>query len=479
MNLLGKTNAEKIWNFCKSKGMSDCGAAAVLANLNAESGLNPKNLQDSYQTKLGFTDDSYTAAVDSGAYSREQFSKDCSGYGMAQWTFDARKSALYDFVKLHGVSIGDLEVQLQFLHKELSESYPSVLSSLKSATSVDEATKTMMLKFERPYDQSITAQNKRVDMAQAYHTRFTTKIDKEVDSDMGYFNCTKGQISKLSEHFNSTEFDCHGKSCCSNTLINQTLVEYLEKIRTHFGKPITISSGYRCSVHNKNVGGATKSRHAMGDAADIIVKGVAPREVAKYAESIGILGIGLYETSKDGHFVHIDTRTKKGFWYGQAQEKRTTFDVASSEMVAPPSSDANTPTAYIVLELGDSGTEVKELQENLIKLGYSCGSRGADGVFGSKTENAVMQFQAKNRIGVDGIVGKETLSAIEKAIADCAKKIKVTANILNVRSGAGLDFKIVSAIRKDTVRELLDEKDGWGQISSPSGWISLQYTTII
>lgn len=478
MNLPGGTNAEKIWDFCKSKDMSDCGAAAVLANLNAESGLNPKNLQDSYQTKLGFTDDSYTAAVDSGAYSREQFSKDCSGYGVAQWTFDTRKSALYDFVKLHGVSIGDLEVQLQFLHKELSESYPSVLSSLKSATSVDEATKTMMLKFERPYDQSITAQNKRVDMAQTYHTRFTTKIDKEVDSDMGYFNCTKGQVSKLSEHFNSTEFDCHGKSCCSNTLINQTLVEYLEKIRTHFGKPITISSGYRCSVHNKNVGGATKSRHAMGDAADIIVKGVAPREVAKYAESIGILGIGLYETSKDGHFVHIDTRTKKGFWYGQAQEKRTTF--GGNNSTESVSKDQNTSAAVTtILDLGDKGDVVKELQRNLISLGYSCGPDGADGIFGSQTENAVMQFQAKNRIGVDGIVGYETFTAIKDALAKNVKRVKVTANVLNVRAGAGMNYKIVSAIRKDTVRELLDEKDGWGQISSPSGWISLQYTTII
>jgi uncharacterized protein YcbK (DUF882 family) len=49
------------------------------------------------------------------------------------------------------------------------------------------------------------------------------------------------------------------------------------------------------------------------------VKGVAPREVAKYAESIGIKGVGLYETSVDGHFTHIDTRTSKSFWYGQSE----------------------------------------------------------------------------------------------------------------------------------------------------------------
>jgi len=52
---------------------------------------------------------------------------------------------------------------------------------------------------------------------------------------------------------------------------------------------------------------------------------VAPREVAKYAESIGIKGIGLYETNADGHFTHIDTRTVKSFWYGQKEEYRSTF----------------------------------------------------------------------------------------------------------------------------------------------------------
>ena len=126
----------------------------------------------------------------------------------------------------------------------------------------------------------------------------------------------KGQGIKLSTNFTSNEFDCHGSGCCSSTLINPELVKYLQKIREHFNTPITITSGYRCITHNSRVGGATGSRHTKGDAADIVVKGVSPREVAKYAESIGIKGIGLYETSADGFFVHIDTSTTKSFWYG-------------------------------------------------------------------------------------------------------------------------------------------------------------------
>ena len=149
----------------------------------------------------------------------------------------------------------------------------------------------------------------------------------------------KKAISKLSTNFKSTEFDCHGSGCCSETLIDEQLVEYLQDIRDHFGKPVNVSSAYRCATHNKNVGGATGSRHMKGQAADIYIDGVKPAEIAKYAESIGILGIGLYETDKDGHFVHVDTRTTKSFWYGQAQAPRSTFGGAVVNQVQPVSKE--------------------------------------------------------------------------------------------------------------------------------------------
>lgn len=139
----------------------------------------------------------------------------------------------------------------------------------------------------------------------------------------------KTDTTKLSTNFKASEFACKGNGCCSTIKIDEQLVTYLQKIRNHFKKSVTINSGYRCSKHNKAVGGATNSRHTKGQAADIVVKDVKPAEVAKYAESIGILGIGLYETDKDGYFVHVDTRTSKSFWYGQAQAKRTTFGGAT------------------------------------------------------------------------------------------------------------------------------------------------------
>lgn len=302
---------------------------------------------------------------------------------------------------------------------------------------------------------------------------------------MGYITATKGQSTKLSAYFDSTEMDCHGSGCCTQTLINEKLVTYLNKIREHFGKPITITSGYRCPTHNSRVGGATGSRHSKGDAADIVVSGVTPREVAKYAESIGIMGIGLYETSSDGHFVHIDTRDTKSFWYGQAQAYRSTFGGMTSSTTTTGSQTTTTGSAYTTLSQGSHGSKVTQLQKNLIALGYSCGSAGADGSYGVGTASAVREFQKKNNLAADGIAGPLTQKAIDTAIATqttatttSGKQVKVTASLLNVRSGAGTNYPIIARIKSGTVCTVTEEKNGWGKIANPEGWISSQYYTL-
>ena len=375
MSLVGKTAAEKIWYFLKSKRFNDYACAGIIGNFDCESGLNPKNLQDSYQVKLGFTDESYVYAIDNGAYSREQFSTDGAGAFLAQWTWHTRKAALYDYAKSRNKSIGDLEMQLEFFYKELSESFPGVLSGLKAAKSVREASDLILLKYECPADMSESVQIKRASIGQKYYDRFVKDQKKEVV--MGYITFAKGISMQLSKHFNSTEFDCHGSGCCTQTKINEKTISILEQIREHFNAPITITSPYRCSVHNRRVGGAVGSRHERGDACDIVVKGVAPRTVAQYAESIGVLGVGLYESSQDGYFVHIDARDYKSFWYGQSEQPRTTFGVYSgSGSVAP--NVQNTNVLDTILNMGDHGSAVKSLQEKLIRLGYSCGNHGAD-----------------------------------------------------------------------------------------------------
>lgn len=154
---------------------------------------------------------------------------------------------------------------------------------------------------------------------------------------MAVITYKKSNRIQLSKNFNSYEFRCGlGRPCaCQITLIDEALVDILQRIHDHWpGHALHITSGYRCPVYNRSVGGATGSYHSKGMAADITVDGVVPREVAKYAESIGVLGIGLYETQADGFFVHVDTRTYKSFWYGQKQAPRTTFGGQKSEITS-------------------------------------------------------------------------------------------------------------------------------------------------
>ena len=466
MSLIGKNVEEQVWNFLKSKGLNDYGVASLMGNLYAESGLNPKNLENTGNSRLGMTDEQYTSAVDNGTYAN--FVRDAFGFGLAQWTYHTRKQALYEYVKSKNKSIGDLETQLEFLYKELSESYPTVLSVLKNAKSVLESSNAVLLKFERPADQSVSVQNKRASYGQKYYDKYASNSNKEGEKTMGVKTYQENERVQLSKNFNSYEFRCGlGRPCaCSTILIDDKLVDYLQKIRDHFGKSITITSGYRCPSYNKSVSKSTSSYHTKGMAADIVVSGVAPREVAKYAESIGILGIGLYETQADGHFTHIDTRTTKSFWYGQAQSPRQTFGGSSSS--------SNNNNSSNLLKCGDSGNGVKALQEKLIALGYSCGGAGADGDYGSGTANAVRRFQRDNGLSVDGIAGPKTLEAINKVSKPDSNKVKVTANVLNIRSGAGTNYAIKGTTKKGSVYEILEEKNGWGKISS--GWISLEYT---
>ena len=201
MGLSGRTTDEKIWNFLKSKGLNSFAIAGLMGNLYAESGLNPKNLQNSYEKKLDHTDESYTTAVDCGLYTN--FAKDAAGYGLAQWTYHTRKAALLEYAKSMGKSVGDLEMQLCFLMKELTGNYSGVLSELKKASSVLAASNIVLMKFERPADQSESVQKKRAGYGQTYFDKFNAggnkNMAKKVFLGVGHGGSDPGAVGYIKE----------------------------------------------------------------------------------------------------------------------------------------------------------------------------------------------------------------------------------------------------------------------------------------
>lgn len=194
----------------------------------------------------------------------------------------------------------------------------------------------------------------------------------------------------LSKNFVAGEFACKCGSC-EKTLVDELLVQRLQQLRDWFDKPVSITSGYRCSSHNEASGGTGRSLHMEGKAADIVIKDVAPLQVARAAEEMGVLGIGLYDD-----FVHIDTRTHKSFWYGHGQQSRSTF---------LPVEDPVFSVSLRNLRRNCQGEDVRSLQAHLTGLGFHV---DADGVYGQQTEKAVKQFQRTCSLTPDGVVGIET-----------------------------------------------------------------------
>lgn len=125
------------------------------------------------------------------------------------------------------------------------------------------------------------------------------------------YSKAKDGNTKLSANFRVREFACTDGS--DPIFVDSELINVLQKIRGHFGKAVTITSAYRTPGKNKAVGGQVYSQHLYGRAADIKVKGVAPKKVAAYAETLlkNRGGIGTYST-----FTHIDVRSTKARWKG-------------------------------------------------------------------------------------------------------------------------------------------------------------------
>ena len=122
-------------------GLNAAAACGVLANLQAESGMQSAICETLCLNRLKengkvYTSATYTAAVDSGKISRAEFLNPLPGrqygYGLVQWTSPGRKAGLYDYAKKKGVSIGDMTMQLEYLAIELPKYYASVLKYIKA-----------------------------------------------------------------------------------------------------------------------------------------------------------------------------------------------------------------------------------------------------------------------------------------------------------------------------------------------------------
>ena len=137
-------NASSIRNHLLNHGFTRAGAAGVMGNLYAESGLNPRVYEKSKHKRIGLSNEEYIRRTNDGTY--KNFVTDKAGFGLAQWTYHLRKRALLDMCRGR---IGDLHCQLNYLVKEL-RGYRRLYGILKSTNDVNTACDRVLLDFERP-----------------------------------------------------------------------------------------------------------------------------------------------------------------------------------------------------------------------------------------------------------------------------------------------------------------------------------------
>ena len=149
-----------------------------------------------------------------------------------------------------------------------------------------------------------------------------------------------GRDYLISPHFSIGEMAC--KDGSDEVLYSTELMSMLEKLRADGGVTVHINSGYRSPSYNRKIGGASKSQHTLGTAADIVVKKngntVSAKKICCLCQDLGFKGVAYISESA----VHVDMRSsglyrgdeRKGYSGNVGGDFYRYFNIPKSEIEA-------------------------------------------------------------------------------------------------------------------------------------------------
>ena len=458
------TIQEYIYRRLRKAGMTPEGACGTLGNLQGESGFISNNVEDG----RGWTDAQYTVAVDNGTYPKEKFIHDGIGYGYAQWTHYSRKALYLEFFKSKNVSIADSDTQIDFLIWEMKNFFSTQWNLCCSSQDLYVCTWELLDKWENPAEKNKTIKV-RYGYAQNWYNQFKNlSIDMTSDSS----DATEKQKSKLLNQNDAietvlnlarNEIGYHEKS--SNSNLNDKTANSGSGNYTKYAKELDsmtdwyngIKNGFAwcdifydwlfykcfgtqlgrqmiCQPTHSAGAGCLYSAQYYKTAGRFTVSNPQPGDQIFFTYNSGEYShTGIVEKVENGTVIIIEGNTSD-------QVARRSYPIHSSSIagygrpkweLVESTPVASTPVdfvndgitdRYAILRKGSIGEDVKKIQEQLIHLGYDLGPDGADGEFGSNTEKAVIAFQKKYSLEVDGVVGNETRTKLSELIAENNKK---------------------------------------------------------
>ena len=481
MALIGNTNEEKIWNYLYSKIKNAYGVAGLMGNLKAESGLSPINLQNTGNKKLNMTDEQYTTSVDNGSYTN--FIKDSQGFGICQWTYWNRKQNLLNYAKSKCVSIGDLEMQLDFLiTQELQKGYRSVWNTLVCAKSVKEASDIVLTQFEKPAKQDNSVKSKRASFGQEYYDKYSkNKKSTNEKSVQTVINIALSEVGYLEKKSNANLYSKTANAGSANYTKYGRDMHNLYPSIMDFPAPwcdcFTDWCFYKAYgiCNAKGLLGGDFNDYTPASAQLYKNKNAwytsNPRigDQIFFKNSTRICHTGLVYSVDDKYVYTIEGNTSGASGVivngGGVCKKKYLLTYSNIAGYGRPKYDNvdYSPTLTI---------------KNVVRVNTTLNVRNKPN--GTKVESLkngdeveILDYQnGWFKIGIDKWVSSDYIHNTYGV---------VTASTLNIRSGAGKNYTDIGDLKRNTNVKLLRESNGWYMIlhEKKLGWVSSEYINII
>lgn len=453
--------ANYIYKVCRAAGVTYAGAIGMLGNLQGEtSDFDPMSCETQYLNRYGLTDAEYTRRADAGEkiHGDYYFTHDAAGYGIVQWTYWSRKKGLLDFSKAVGKSVGDLDVQIAYMLKELSGYYTAAWQVLTATDSIYEAVKICVTAYEKPANQA-DAISRRTAYANAWaklipdgdaaepsepaqddkpagesydrrkvialalaevgylEKKSADQLDNQT-ANAGSANYTKyaRDLDALGDFYNGSK---QGYAWC-DVFVDWLLVQCFGEaaaLKLLCAKRGSSGAGCTYSLNYYIAAGRYLKRADKPEVGDQIFFGSVGNSnhtgLVYKVDDTTVYTVEGNTSSADGVVPNGGAVCRKSYprsYSGIAGYGRPAYndgfvgDSVDAEPVAPtpePSPEPETPaeTKPVFdppeLKTGDKGAAVKKLQHMLLDCGCSVGPDGADGDFGSRTASAVRLVQKR------------------------------------------------------------------------------------